>query len=772
MANLPNYRTYVTRRQHYLVGAERVTGFDSEKVIDAETAVSMAIKNSCPVYRAENVSVIPLYSNYSQGMTNSRGMISSLRDGAQLWKTANSYFRSIGNTSWNGRFSGIIAIPNFGFQAPHALDNFELWVFDNNGHRINTPFNSFAKAMNGVIYVVFSHCSNWQTMIPDENATEEILETVDVVAIRKNKFVPSAIVPTCPDQTEDYNSNCIVNNPNGTSNVPTNLVNNWNDEGDWSKYRDAKAYSVVVRLGTIYADAIVDDVRTQFATKYEGQPLNVSNIIVNSDEISQAIEALCQSTLEVPEGKFNLQPGLNGIVNFERDPSVQNVLGLGLTISVPVEIANQEEGTLKYLFAYTLSSLPMDSRFYLIPRVKEYSNEIHIKYDTKREEYSIESTAFKGGLGLPYFDKVTGALSRIPLGTTLGEPEDTKTNLDNKDNVNEYYQKKNSSIAGAHMYPLATPKAEDVFIFVGNRYGMIKLTPYVDYVICQPGTGVASMTPSIQLTGQARILNVSPNESELNSESETPIALSFPVPEIPPDIEGYNVNVNFDSRYNEDVFISVFVGYPKGIYSRYWGPQGFNPEAFQPVTGYSQRMLNEGNLAIAEQELSNDNNNVLELAWSLVPRDSILQFCAGRYRKMIIEGGADPYLDRVINDNAIKLNVDDTTSVYDIELHSLIDVKDAFLNANGISTFKSSFSSILDALSRIAGISDFKATWYAQCGAKSTSDMQPVAEVGYRDLVFGKLTQGKQIIESINYALWQTVREDVDDERNRIVEEP
>ena len=778
MANLPDYKTYVTRRQHYLVGAERVTGFDSREVIDAETAVSMAIKNSCPVYRVENAAVLPLYSNYTQGMTNTRGMISSLRDGAQLWKVANSYFRKIGNTSWNGRFSTVVAIPNFGFQAPSSLNNFELWVFDNNGHRINTPFNSFAKVLNGVLYIIFSHCSNWQTMEPDHSVTEEILEKVDVVAIHKNKFVPSAIVPTCEEGTVDYNANCIVNNPEGTAVVPSALISDWQGEGDWSKYSSAKAYGVVVRLGTINAEDILNDVKTQFLAKYEGQDLNATNVIANTDEISQAIEALCQSTLEVPEGKFTLQRGITSIVRFERSSDVSDVSGLGLKISVPVEIYNHGDDDGKYLFAYTLTKLPMDSRFYLIPRVKEYSNEIHIKWNETKGEYTINSTAFAAGLGFPYFDNETGALSRIPLGTTLGEAEDTNVNRAPSDNTNEYYQKKNSTIGGAHMYPLVTPKAEDVFIFVGNRYGMIKLTPYVDYVICEPGTGIASMTPSIQLTGQARRLLVSPSESELNSEASTPMALSFPVPDKPSEV---TVIDNFDVHYNEDVFISVFVGYPKGIYSRYWGPFAYNPEIFQPVTGYSQILPlktvdpQEPQLAIVEgEELSNDNNNnVLELAWSLVPRDSILQFCAGRYRKMLIEDPNDAYLSRVVNDNAIKLNVDETTSQYDIELHSLIDVKDASLTSDGLNEFRSSFSTILETMKRLSGnLANFYKLWYKNSGAADTDHMKSTASVGYKDLVFGKLTQGKPIIESINYALWQTVREDVDDERNSIVEGP
>ena len=762
---LNKYKTYVSRRQHYLVGAEPILGFDTpDKIIDAETAVSMAAKNSCPVFRAENVTVYPIYR--AEDSESGSGMITALRDGVQLWKAADAHFLRMGNDAWHNRTSAIVAVNNFAYQAPNALDNFVFWVFDKNGHRINTPFNSFAKVLNGVLYFVFSRCINWKTMIP-ENSDDDgsILDVVDIVAIRKNKFVPDAIVPSTPSTT-DYSNNAIVINEQGTSAIPICFISNWNKEGTWSKHKDADAYRFIVRLGAIYADDIVSDIRDQFEAKYnEGKDpidqINSSNIIINGDRISEEIESLYQGTVEIKSDKFVMSDGLNGIVYFRPKDGINTVEGLEITITLPVEVENEGE----VLFAYTLTKLPKDSRFYIISRVKQFYNEIHITKDG--DKYKMKSSAFPNGLRLPYFDEDTGALAKIPLATVLGEPEDTNTYLEKTNNLNEYYEKKYSPISGAHMYPLATPKAEDVFIFVGNRYGMIKLTPYVDYIICPPGSGIASTTPSIQLAPQENIPGISPSD-ELNSNTSTHIFKSFP---IPTDVSGFD---NYDAKFNNDIFISIFVGYPKGIFSKYWGPKFADDtyiDRYQPTFGYSVKMIDDDAQAVAEdQKLPNENSVKLELAWSLVPRDSVLQFCAGRYRRSLIEGD-DAYLSRVINDDAMKLNVDETTHAYDIELHSVIDTDDVSLMTSNYNEFVGTFSSLLE----IFGVTEDQASkedWYFRAGAKSNVAGDMKMSVEKKDLVFGKLTQGLPINEHINYALWRNVREDVDDERNRIVEEP
>ena len=762
---------YYAHRQFYINGlTETDVPTDLQ---DNETAVTEAIRRISPICKYDNVKPFWLYSENGDSVSTEPRMF-AFRNGSLLYKKALEYFKIERNVqNWERKDTAIITISDWGYKSKSLEGEYEFFVFDENGFLINNSYNSFFIEITGVLYGVLINCENWPGMNTDGMEGYTRSKTVSVIAVRKNNNIPYAALPNCT-ATNDYDIHAMANSE--TSALPHAMNVSWSASSGWSGYTEEN-YGMLITLGE---EMDFSDVDFTGRENYKDTIIEILNSMIKNK--------VC---FEVPlyngENKnyeLTVTGGMLGITW-----NVKDVEGLGIEIEVPFGFVEEtlEEGS----FTFKLTKLPRGSQFWFSNRALQFVDEIRMT-GTKipsnenitpaegreddpdyKVEYSLTSRAFPCGLGTPFFDKNHG-LAYIPLGKCFGnvedyheivnEDEDLTTNLfDNP----KAYEKIGGSVDGLHNFPILKPKAEDVFVFVGNRYGMVKLTPYVDYTIEECGPISGSM-PVIMLQGRSEHEGEPYDEHAAEFNVLNRVQRTFPNPIPTPEDSS-----DYKEYPNEEVFIRVFYGYPKGKISTYWGPNEnvvnnrANQYTYQnevaenglsiantveSINGASYCYHTDDNKLIATAKMVDDES----LPWSILPREDFLEFDAGKYKVL-----SKAYKNRILFDRTFALN---TGKFRDVELHALIDEKYGIANTlwnQQASTFDGYFDKILEILD----VTD-REVFARKAVEKDYAQTQD--EENNPPAFYYLLNNGNQIHESLNVEDWLTWLTDIDDRTDEV----
>jgi len=822
-----NFNFY-QHRQFYIDGLTGVGPADSLK--NHETAVTEALRRLCPVFKFEQIKPLPLRSRVTRDVVDQGGnvieqsvsveaTIRAFRNGDEIFKRADDYFKKVGNAAWYQGDAALVSIPDWGLRVDNLDSEYEFFVFDNNGFLLNNSFNTCVLVVTGVLHFVMSRCHSWPGMrtstfeapleeksINPETPADQLL--VDVVAIRKN-HVPYAAVPTRMEPSENYDDHCVVTVDGGTSELPSMAVE-WsaNESDGWSSF-DEDNYGLFVTLGE-GLDVTIDpetDGSPEWRAIYNAASESDKANMISSIEtaIAACVNRMKGLNFEVKDmSAFSWSRGA-GERSFALDPFPdKTVKDLGITVTVPVEyeVANADRGIYENGFTYTLTSLPKGSRFYASTKAVQFSDEIRIwqgepESSSSSEEthavYENSSKAYPCGIGRPFFSKEKG-LQFIPLGKYVGTVQDYSDTLRdeedpavmNDESLSPDVYTAQGGYAGSHVYPLLTPKAEDVMIFVGNRNGMIKLTPYVDYTIEESGSPITGNMPAIMLMGRVPVESTPIDPSDpfaglVGNGPLTAIQLGFPLPEL-----GSNLHDETQDA-NDDVFIRVFVGYRRGNVSSYWGPLAdkipqvsISRENDIAVAAHGFSIANTVNVLNAADDVHMLSDSTLMLStatmaagaipWSVLPRECFLEFDAGRYTRV-----SDCYTSRILLDRTFALGAVDPR---DVELHALIDERYGLAYSLCKSTVAEDnyFDAILNTVFGAGRKNDYILATAEPTGKTHVFEVNSLTKelvnpVNYEAFHYVELSRTVQITEAINSSLWQTWFTQVDDAEEEVNDE-
>ena len=753
-----NQNSYFAHRQFYLNGLSSL----NEKVYNRETGLTEAIQNLSPIMQYNGVSPIWVYDSVTTQN------IYAFRNGDLISKKAKAYFEGKGVAQWEHNNTAVLCIPEWGLRSNNIEGEFEFFVFDEEGFLINNSLNSFVCVVSGVLYIFLSDCSKWSYGMhaddPEYSPTadkpySERSSIVNVLVVRRNENLPYASIPKC-ESTDKYDSNsrAIVE----TNALPFGIYSVFSQSSSWSGYT-AENYGLFITLGstiTVRPEEITDV--SQF-----GQH-DPSEIPLLQHDIASEISNIGSLTIEIPREKFKIQSVDElGNLSIQWAEGVTSVRDLGLTITVPFS-TNE---CLSNEYTFTINKLPSGSQFFISNKQVQFCDELIIRNSTKAgEKYSIESKAYPAKLGLPYFDPAHG-LSYIPLGKYFGNIEDYRQTIAGEGvsiDANDDTYTKIGGTPGSHAFPILKPKAEDVMVFVGNKHGMIKLTPYVDYTIEEYGTAVIGNMPVVMLRGRTSLegdlerIHDGMNNTLVDAQS------TFPNP-IPTAIDTHEENIN------DTVVIRVFYGYPSGNISSYWGPnESIDYDRIKrehygvfATYGYSIENTVERVNSLTEQ-FKKDNTllatatmlNPEALVWSVLPRESFIQFNAGRYVPT-----AENYLSRIIFDRTFALN---TSKFRDVELHARIDERYGIIEKL-YGQEESNTYSYLDEIFAVLGVNleDKKSELVAE-----RSGVEKQGDTNNDPAFFFILNNGEGIEETIQSTLWKTWFSDaIDDISNGVIED-
>jgi len=771
---------YYAHRQFYINGLSELER-DVPDLQDNETGVTEALRRLSPICKYDNVEPIWLYSQDGDTVDPNVPRMFAFRNGDLLYRKANDYFAiQHDNPKWERKDTAVICITDWGFKSKDLEGEYEFFVFAENGFLISNSFNSFFTEISGVLYGVLTNCENWPGMQDRTMEEYERSQTVSVLAIRKNNNIPYAALPNC-EESIFYDNHGAVRFENGASVLPPPLYAEWTSNSGWAGYT-SENYGIFITLGGELDLSGVD------FTGYENY----------QDTITEILKSITQNRVcfEVPlfssvDGKQNYEINVvNGSLSVNWLNERVNIADLGIKIDVPFGFVEEtlEEGE----FTFILSSIPLGSQFWFSNRAVQFTDEICITGEKipanenfepaegreddpdYRVKCSITSRAYPCGLGSPFFDEYQG-LAYIPLGKCFGNVEDyhriqeedtehMKTLIDNP----KAYEKIGGSVDGLHNFPLLKPKAEDVFVFVGNRYGMVKLTPYVDYTIEECGPISGSM-PVIMLQGRSE------HEGEVYEGSNfnvlNMVQRTFPIPD--PKNEDSS---DYHEYPNEQVFIRVFYGYPKSNLSTYWGPTEGAVENRREMHEFSNQVAEFGlsieNTVtsandISEQFSTADDkllatatmSNSEALPWSIIPREDMLEFDAGRYNVL-----QKPYLNRIVFDRTFAIN---TGKFRDVEVHALVDEKYGIANTLWNQQASIDFA-YFDQILNILGVND-KQDFVRR--AHDREYVQVQSEENNRPAFYYILNNGNQIHESINVEDWLTWLTNIDDRTDEVYDD-
>jgi len=818
---------YYAHRQFYINGMSDL-GDDTirqETLENNETGITAALRNISPILKYNGIKPIWIYSQNGEDIDDGTPHMLAFRNGDKVASMAAEYFdakiqdpadpsrKITRNPMWRQKNAAVICITDWGYRPIDFSNEYEALVFSKNGFLLNNSFNSFFVSISGVLYGVLTNSCLWTGMrkkegdhwIPVTDSAEyERCDEVNVVVIRKNNNLPYAALPYNGKTTGYDNHACTTED---TQDVIPSFFISCTPNSAWSWYSQDN-YGVFITLGSdeTEIDGLLDNL--------DFKP----DQALYSEEIKSTLRSMLVGKMcfEIPNDnneKYTVYDlsGRSSSSGFDRRVKfhVNTVEELGITIHVPY---SDNEGADVGDYFFTIKTLPKGSQFWVSTRALQFSDEISIiahKIDPKEEEtrentrYYCTSRAYPNGLGRPFFDENYG-LAYIPLGKCYGNVEDYNQNeFDDSNeeimgqiyNSPKDYSKIGGSNDGVHIFPLLTPKAEDVFVFVGNKYGMVKLTPYVDYTIEKPGEVISGNLPVILLRGRTEFegLTFNGHYEELNAVQRT-----FPLPTCSPiEDDGSNYNQNDP---NNAVFIRVFYGYPKNRISTYWGPNAdmtqkredhivapesdpvaeinCSPANFA-INGYSiENTVFEANIdddnrfrddndkllstaTMVPEEIDNRGNRSYEsIPWSVLPRDSFLEFNAGKYTPM-----ETPYLSRIVLDRTFNLETDG--KYRDVELHALVDEKygiaEVFRDhlASGDPSY---FDEILNTIGVSADDEDGSKNKWVNKNKRIAKQSDENNDPAF----FYLLNNGNQIHESINIESWLTWFTNINDATDEV----
>jgi len=801
---------YFAHRQFYINGLTQFMQGEPE-LQDKETAVTEALRQLSPVYKFEGIRPLPIYfrgveevhgqsGNVIDTVTVTKCNIFAFRNGEEIYKKANAYFNKVGNPQWSQGNCALVSVSDWGLKTDRLEGDYEFFIFDNNGFLLNNSYNTFVVSITGVLYFVMSNCESWHGMYGV--ATDETLDFtksisegnfyVDVVAIRK-EAVPYAVVPKCSAE-EFYDESCTTTEQTDT--IPGSFAAEWDKtkETGWGGC-ELDNYGIFVTLGNdieITGTDVQLGLDPNWDTYFNGLATQAEK-----DSFLGTIAARINTLMENSKGlNFEISNEVYDVVReggslvFTTE-ATKRVKDLGIKITVPVdaeilEAQNAYEGG----FTFTLQSLPKDSRFYVSSRSVQFDDEIRMWKDNG--DIKISSKAYPAGLGQPFFDKTNG-LAYIPLAKYTGTIADYNGGIaaDSSPSVMKDYEMNQAvyqalgGFAGSHAYPLLTPKAEDVMIFVGNRKGMIKLTPYVDYTIEKSGSPITGNMPAIMLMGRVPA-NAMENDGDdtVANGPLTALQLRFPKP------EGSDNPQQESTEDNADIFIRIFVGYRRNKISSYWGPlpnhlpevsatptddaniavHGFSVENTVEKANENKYVFGSSDLKmVSVAEMTDSDSEDRAIPWSILPRECFLEFDAGRYSKC-----CNNYTNRILQDRVFALTTDRPR---DVELHALISNKFGMADALRKSTADELpyFDSILEKIIGTGLETEFiTATANAPTPSSRSFDVDaahtPTGVNNHEAFAYvSGIAPATQITEAINAAMWQTWFATVDDDTDEAV---